>query len=388
MTNKQDNDSYENELETRQKEASIVRKIVFIILGICIAILLIGAISGFFYIKSALKPVDANSEEEIEIEVPLGSSSSDIAEMLEKEGIIKNSTIFKFYLKFKNKPDFQAGDYTLSPSLTFDGIIEELQSGKVVDEPVYRFTIPEGKAAEQIGQILARQFDYTEEEYLEVLNDPDFIESLLEAYPDFLTEDITSDELLIPLEGYLYAGTYEIFEEDPTIESIIEMMVAQTNKVLQSEVEGIEDSDFTVHEILTLASIIERESKFEEDRPKVAQVFINRINKDMKLQSDITAAYANREHKVLMTYDDIGTESPYNTYVQEGLPPGPISSPSLQSIQAVVNPEGKDFDELYFYARPSGETFYAHTLDEHTKIKEQYEHEWHELEEEQSKSND
>lgn len=388
MTNKQDNDSYEDELETKQKEASIVRKIVFITLAICIAILFIGAISGFFYIKSALKPVDANSEEKIEIEVPLGSSSSDIAEMLENEGIIKNSTIFKFYLKFKNKPDFQAGDYTLSPSLTFDGIIEELQSGKVVEEPVYRFTIPEGKAAEQIGQILSRQFDYTEEEYLDVLNDPDFIESLLEAYPDFLTKDITNDELIIPLEGYLYAGTYEIFEEDPTIESTIEMMVAQTNKVLQSEVEGIEDSDFTVHEILTLASIIERESKFEEDRPKVAQVFINRINEDMKLQSDITAAYANREHKVLMTYDDIGTESPYNTYVQEGLPPGPISSPSLQSIQAVVNPEGKDFDELYFYARPSGETFYTHTLDEHTKIKEQYEHEWHELEEEQSKSND
>ena len=386
MTNKQETDSYKTELESKQKEASIVRKIVFITLVTCIIILLIGAISGFFYIKSAMEPVDPNSEEETEIEVPLGSSSSDIADMLENEGIIKNSTIFKFYLKFKNKPDFQAGDYTLSPSLTFDGIIEALQSGKVVEEPVYRFTIPEGKAADQIGEILAHQFDFTQEDYLNVLNDPEYIESLQEGFPDLITDELMNDELFIPLEGYLYAGTYEVFEEEPTIESIIDMMVAQTSTVLQSEFADLEDSDFTIHETLTLASIIERESKFDEDRPKVAQVFINRIEDNMKLQSDITAAYANREHKVLMTYDDIGTESPYNTYVQEGLPPGPISSPSLQSIQAVVNPEGKDFDELYFYARPSGETFYTHTLDEHTKVKEQYEQEWHELEEEQSKS--
>src|SRR5690625_446445 len=386
MTNKRENNSYEQELELKQNEASTVRKIVLITLSTLIIMMLIGVISGFFYIKSALEPVDPESEEEVEIEIPLGSSSSDIASILEENNMIKNSTVFKLYLKFKNKAEIQAGEYTLSQSMNFDGIIEELQSGKIMEEPIYRITIPEGKSADQIGEIFAHQLDFSEEEFLEVLNDKDYISSLQDMYPDLITEEVMSDELLIPLEGYLYAGTYEVFEEEPTIESVIEMMVDQTNKVMQSELENIDNDDLSIHEILTLASIIERESKFDEDRPKVAQVFINRLNEDMKLQSDITAAYANREHKVLMTYEDIEIESPYNTYVQAGLPPGPISSPSLQSIDAVLKPEGKDFNELYFYARPSGETYYSHSLEEHTQIKEQYEQEWHELEEEQAAS--
>ena len=386
MTNKRENNSYEQELELKQNEASTVRKIVLITLSTLIIMMLIGVISGFFYIKSALEPVDPESEEEVEIEIPLGSSSSDIASILEENNMIKNSTVFKLYLKFKNKAEFQAGEYTLSPSMNFDGIIEELQSGKIMEEPIYRITIPEGKSADQIGEIFAHQLDFSEEEFLEVLNDKDYISSLQDMYPDLITEEVMNDELLIPLEGYLYAGTYEVFEEEPTIESVIEMMIEQTNKVMQSELENIDNDDLSIHEILTLASIIERESKFDEDRPKVAQVFINRLNEDMKLQSDITAAYANREHKVLMTYEDIEIESPYNTYVQAGLPPGPISSPSLQSIDAVLKPEGKDFNELYFYARPSGETYYSHSLEEHTQIKEQYEQEWHELEEEQAAS--
>src|SRR5690625_1346105 len=378
MTNKRENNSYEQELELKQNEASTVRKIVLITLSTLIIMMLIGVISGFFYIKSALEPVDPESEEEVEIEIPLGSSSSDIASILEENNMIKNSTVFKLYLKFKNKAEFQAGEYTLSPSMNFDGIIEELQSGKIMEEPIYRITIPEGKSADQIGEIFAHQLDFSEEEFLEVLNDKDYISSLQDMYPDLITEEVMNDELLISLEGYLYAGTYEVFEEETTINSVIEVM--------QSELDNIDNYDLSIHEILTLASIIERESKFDEDRPKVAQVFINRLNEDMKLQSDITAAYANREHKVLMTYEDIEIESPYNTYVQAGLPPGPISSPSLQSIDAVLKPEGKDFNELYFYARPSGETYYSHSLEEHTQIKEQYEHEWHELEEEQAAS--
>src|SRR5699024_7510445 len=194
------------------------------------------------------------------------------------------------------------------------------------------------------------------------------------------------EDLLVPLVGYLFAGTYEIFEEDPSVEYIIEIMIAHTNELVESELDEIEDGDYSVHEILTLASIIERESKFDEDRPKVAQVFMNRLDEDMKLQSDITAAYANGEHKVLMTYDDIEIDSPYNTYVQTGLPLGPISSPSLESILAVIDPEGKDFVELYFYARHSGETIYTKSLEDHEEVKEKYEEEWHELEKEQSKS--
>lgn len=379
-------DVKQDELESKQNEASIVRKIVFRTLSILIILFLIGIVSVFFYIRSATGPVDKNNDEEIEIEIPMGSSSSEIAMILAKNNLIKNDTIFKFYLKFKNKSDFQAGEYTLSQNLDFDDIIEELQSGKVVEEAFYKVTIPEGKAADQIAELFARKLEFTEEDFIDKLTDEEFISSLQESYPNLLSDEVLNDELLVPLEGYLFAGTYDVFEEDPSVEYIIEMMIAQTDSEMEAEKQEIEASDFSVHEVLTLASIIERESKFDEDRSKVAQVFINRLKEDMKLQSDITAAYANREHKVLMTYEDIGTDSPYNTYVQTGLPPGPISSPSKESIQAVLEPEGKNFKELYFYARPSGETFYTNSLEEHEQIKEQYEEEWHELEKEQSKS--
>lgn len=375
-----------DELDSKQKEASIVSKIVFRIISILTILMIIVVVSGFFYVKSATGPVDKNNEEDVEIEVPMGSSSSDIAAILSKNDLIKNEMIFKFYLKFKNKSDFQAGEYTLSQSLDFDEIIEELQSGKVEEEPFFKVTIPEGKAAEEIAELFAHRLDFSEKEFLDKLNDKDYISSLQEVYPDLLGDEVLDEDLLVPLEGYLFAGTYEIFEEDPSVEYIIEMMIAQTNELVESELDEIEDGDYSVHEILTLASIIERESKFDEDRPKVAQVFMNRLDEEMKLQSDITAAYANGEHKVLMTYDDIETDSPYNTYVQTGLPPGPISSPSLESIQAVIEPEGKDFKELYFYARPNGETFYTKSLEEHKQVKKQYEKEWHELEKEQSKS--
>src|SRR5699024_940102 len=159
----------------------------------------------------------------------------------------------KFYLKFKNKSEFQAGEYTLSPSMDFEGIIEELQSGKIMEEPIYRITIPEGKSADQIGEIFAHQLNFSEEEFLEVLNDKDYISSLQDMYPDLITEEVMNDALLIPLEGYLYAGTYEVFEEEPTIESVIEMMIEQTNKVMQSELEKLDNDDLSIHELLQLA---------------------------------------------------------------------------------------------------------------------------------------
>src|SRR5699024_6438372 len=278
--------SYGKEFETKQKEVLTVRKIVFRTLTVCIVLFLIGIIAAFFYIRSALAPVDPDSDEEVEIEVPLGSTSSDIATLLEEKELISNSKVFKLYLKFKNKPDFQAGEYTLSPSQTNDEIVEELQSGKVMEEPLYRNTIPEGKAADQIAELLARKFDFTSDEFLDELNDDKTLKTMRENYPDLITKELNNDELLIPLEGYLYAGTYDFFEEEPSIESIINMMIERTNEVMEENMDEIKSSDLSIHEVLTLASVVERESKFDEDRSKVAQVFLNRLQEDMKLQSD------------------------------------------------------------------------------------------------------
>src|SRR5699024_7640565 len=137
-----------------------------------------------------------------------------------------------------------------------------------------------------------------------------YLKSIVDDYPDLLSDDIFEKEIEEPLEGYLFAGTYDVFEEYQDEERIIELMLDETNNSVVEEKEKIEDTDLCVHELLTLASIVERESKFSEDRLKVAQVFLNRLEEDMKLQSDITAAYAEGEYKIVMTYEDIEIDSP------------------------------------------------------------------------------
>lgn len=369
-------------LKQRANDAKIVRKVVFILLSIFILSFIFIGTFGYFYVKSGIGPVAEDSKEEVEIEIPLGSSTSDIAEILADNGLIKNSTLFRFYIKFKNYADFQAGDYTLSPAMSLHEILEELQHGKVMEEPLFRVTIPEGKTVEQIATIFSKQMNFTEEEFIDTARSSSFIENMIGKYPNLLSKEVLNEDLYMPLEGYLFASTYDIFDEELTAEQVIESMIERTNDILEEKIELIEESDYTIHEILTLASVIEREAKFPEDRPKVAQVYFNRLENGMKLQSDITAFYGlkNIEHKAVVTYDDLEVSTPYNTYKIDGLPIGPIDSPSEDSIDAVLAPEGEEFTKLYYFSRPNGETFYADTLEEHEQIKQKYRHEWYELE--------
>ncbi|HZW67140.1 MAG TPA: endolytic transglycosylase MltG [Pseudogracilibacillus sp.] len=375
------NDQIQSDKLVRANEAKVVRKVVFFVISFLLLFFIITAGIAFFYVKSSLGAVDADSEQLVEVEIPIGSSSTEIAKILEDNGIIKDARVFRFYIKFKNELDFQAGQYTLSPSMTLKETISELQTGTFIEEPIERVTIPEGKTLEQIAQIFAHKLSLDEEEFVELAKDEAFIKEMMEQYPSLLTDEVLNEDIINPLEGYLFAGTYDIYNEESTPNEIISMMIERTNKLFEERVALLEEMDFSIHEILTLASVIERESKFSEDRPKVSQVYMNRLDQDMKLQSDITAFYG-LQHKAVVTYEDVEVESPYNTYVISGLPVGPISSPSTESIDAVLEPEGKDFTKVYYFSRPSGETFYSDTLEEHNKIKKEYRHEWYELENE------
>ena len=226
-------------MEVKANDAKIVRKIVLIILSSFTLIFTIGIISGYFYIKSALEPVDPGSKEKVEIEIPLGSSSTEIAKILEENGVIKNGKIFRFYIKFKNYSNFQAGDYTLTPSMTLKEIVTELQSGKIMEEPLYRITIPEGKTIEQIAGIFANRLSFSEEDFIEVVNNETFIKELMDKYPSLLSDEVLNEELYMPLEGYLFAGTYDIFEEELSPKQIIETMVERTNDILKSREEQV-----------------------------------------------------------------------------------------------------------------------------------------------------
>lgn len=381
MKSQQGSDEKDKEIKIKTHDDKIVRRVVLIVISTIIILSTIGIFSVYSYVSKSLEPVDPDSTEKVMIEIPLGSSVSQIATILEENNLIHDSRIFKFYVKIKNEADFKASDgYELSPSLSLAEIIKELQTGTIINQAIYTVTIPEGKNVLQIADLFSKKLDtFTSDEFVEKASDEEFIKEMIDKYPSILSDKVLDKEIIYPFEGYLFAGTYDVFEEEPTVEYIIDLMLARTNLEMTKLYGEMEETDFNVHEILTFASIVERESKFSEDRPKVAQVFINRIKEGMKFQSDITAAYALQEHKVVMNYDDISIESPYNTYVVKGLPIGPINSPSLESIQAVINPAGDEFTAIYFYARPSGETFYRNTLDEHTKVKEQYENEWHEL---------
>jgi UPF0755 protein len=361
----------------RSQEAKIVRRIVFIIVTIFLFTFLGILGGGYYYIKDVFEPVNENSTEYIPVKIPIGSSSSTIGKILEEEGLIKDARIFRFYVKFKNESGFQAGSYQLTQSMDIQQIIDTLKTGKIIKEVKFKLTIPEGLTVKQFAKVLAsKELPYTEEEIYEKLHDREYIKSLIERY-QVLDETILNKQIISPLEGYLFPITYDFFVEEPTLEEIIEKMILQTNNLLVAYQTKMDELGLTPHEVLTLASIVEREAGLPEDRPKVASVFHNRLKIGMALQSDVTVAYVLQDIGAIPTYEDTQVDSPYNTYKYPGIPVGPIANPRKASIEAVLNPT--DENNLYFYARPNGEVFYSKTYDQHNQYKRQYQHEWYEL---------
>nr|WP_080874279.1 endolytic transglycosylase MltG [Oceanobacillus timonensis] len=361
---------FQKNLIQRGKDASKVRKIVAIIIVCFILIIVIGGISGYLYIHSALKPVDEANSTPVEVEIPIGSSSSTIAGILEENEIIKDARIFRLYTKFNNVNEFQAGNYTFNTAMSMDEIIESLQHGRIIVDAAHTVTIPEGLTVEEIAEVYSEQFHFSEEDFMEVANDPAFIDELMEKYPDLLTEDILDDDIHVPLEGYLFASTYEFYEEEPSIEAVIDRMVEQTNSIFQQYEGEIAEQDFTPHEAITFASVVEKETAHEEERPQIAGVFQNRLDEGLKLQTDPTVLYAKGEHQAVVTFEDLEVESPYNTYVVDGLPVGPISNFAENSLRAVLSPEESDY--LYFLHDEDGNIHFSETFEEHGENREEY----------------
>ncbi|API90626.1 hypothetical protein J32TS6_00990 [Virgibacillus pantothenticus] len=370
MSKQKNSSKFRDNLMARSEEAKTVRKIVAIIVITLLIILVIGVISGYLYVKSALEPVNPDSNEEIKVTIPIGSSSSNIANILEENGVIKNALVFRFYIKFNNDSNFQAGDYTFSPSMELSEVVDSLKSGKLMAEPVHTVTIPEGKTIDELAEIYAKQLPFTKEEFLKKVNDPDYIHTLMERYPSILSEDILNPEIRTPLEGYLFAATYEFFEEKPSVETVVDEMMKKTESVLSKYLDEIKQKDYTVHEAVTFASVIEKESGAKDQRKKIAGVFANRLEEGMKLQTDPTVLYAQGKHKKRVIYEDLEIESPYNTYYVEGLPVGPIGNFSENSLVAALEPEESDY--LYFLHDKNGNIYYAETLEQHNKNKQKH----------------
>ncbi|TCL51994.1 UPF0755 protein [Thermolongibacillus altinsuensis] len=354
----------------QQEEAKTVRKIVLFVAIPIIVLMIAAIISGYLYIQSALKPVNPNSQQQIKVSIPIGSSVYDIASILEEKGIIKNATVFRYYVKFKNHADFQAGDYTLTPAMTLAEIVETLKTGKVIKPAKLKIIIPEGKQLTQIATIIAQKTGYSREEIMAKMNDRRYIEELMKKYPTVLSAEILNKNIRYPLEGYLFPATYSFSEKKPSIEQIIEAMLAKTEEVLVKYEGEMTERGLTVHTLLTMASLIEEEATEKVDREKIASVFYNRLQAGMPLQTDPTVLYALGKHKERVYYKDLKVNSPYNTYLHRGLPPGPIANAGEMSINAALHPA--DTDYFYFLATPTGEVIFTKTLDEHNREKAKY----------------
>lgn len=353
-------------IEQRAAERKKMRKIFLIITGILFAIVLGVAIYAYIFVTNALEPVDETSEEIVKIEVPLGSGVTTIANILQENGLVQNAKVFKYYAKFKNESQFQAGEYELTKSMTLDELIESLKTGTVYREPVFTVTYNEGWTLEQIAARVAEKTPHTAEEFLAKVNDPTYIQELAAKFPTLINPDeMLAENVKYPLEGYLYPATYPYFEENPPLTLIIEQMIEETNKYVVQYQEAIKANKWinTPHKFLTFSSLLEKEATGTTDRATIASVFFNRLAEPMPLQTDPTVLYALGEHKDRVLYKDLEVQDPYNTYQNAGLPPGPIATAGATSFEAALSPSKTSY--LYFLADQDGKNHFAETYEEH-----------------------
>lgn len=333
-------------------------------LAIAVLVLILIAGGGLFYVWNGLQPVKT-SETPVEFTVESGMSTSSIADLLEDKGLIKNALILKGYLKLTNEGSrLMAGTYEATPGTPFKELLSKMSNGEVKPEEMVRFTIPEGYTILQMAETIAQESGIDEKAFLEAVDQSDGWDvPIVGEIPE-------GTDLRHHLEGYLFPATYDLPKKDLTAKGIVETMLKETEKRVaeipdwQSQLEA---RGVTFHELLTIASLVEREVVADQERALVAGVIYNRLEQDMRLEIDATVQYLLDKPKERLLYADLEVESPYNTYRQKGLPPGPISSPSLESIQAALNPEKSDY--LFYVTKKDGthEHLFAKTYKEHLK---------------------
>ena len=362
---------------TKKKKSGF--KTFFISLLIFLGLISAGAYFGYQYVQSSLQPVDASSKQYVTVQIPEGANVQTIGSTLEKSGLIKHGVIFAFYAKYKNYSDLKSGYYNLQKSMSTEDIIHELQKGGTAEaqEPALaNLTIPEGYTIDQIAQAVGQlQGDFKEpltaDAFLAKVQDENFISQEVAKYPSLLESLPTKESgVRYRLEGFLFPATYSI-KESTTIESLIDEMLAAMDKTLAPHYSTIKSKNLTVNELLTIASLVEKEGAKTEDRKLIAGVFYNRLNLGMPLQSNIAILYAQGKlgQKISLA-DDAGIDttinSPYNVYTKAGLMPGPVDSPSLDAIEASINQTKSD--NLYFVANVTdGKVYYAATQEEHDR---------------------
>ena len=347
-----------------------LKKSAIVILSIItlFVVLSLGAFLSFIYLKS---PVDRNSNAVIEVKIDKGTSVNDIAKILKQRELIRSELVFKICVKLSSKT-LKATVYNFKKSMSTNEIINIMSDGNIYNPDLVRITFHEGKTIKSYAERVGKYTNNTADDFMNKFKDQEYLDSLINKYW-FLDDSIKNPNIYVSLEGYLSPNTYEFKNKEVTVEEIIEKMLDQTEKELEEYKSVIESSNYSTHQYLTLASMLELEGTNSENRKMIAGVFYNRLKLGMNLGSDVTTYYAfHEEMNKDLKAAQFNQSNPYNTRAKDmggKLPIGPICNPSKESIEASINPTTNDY--LFFVADKHGKIYYTKTDAEHNKkIKE------------------
>lgn len=302
-------------------------------------------------------PVDQSNHQNILVEIKKGFTAREIVDTLYIHDLINSRFVFKTYLYLTEiQNDLQAGYYYLMPSMDIFEVAERLTKG---GNAVFRVTIPEGFTVLEVINRLSEKSKNDRDSYLKVVEDQEF---------DFSFLPEKNQDLLSRLEGYLFPDTYTIplgFDSKETIDVLLKSF--QRNII--DKLITLKDSEYTIHQLITVASLVEKEAKFDDEKPIIASVIFNRLEQDMLLQIDASVQYILEEEKQRLLYKDLEVVSLYNTYLHKGLPPGPICNPGEKAVQAVLEPSETEY--LFYFALEDGRHLFTKSYQEHLKKQEE-----------------
>lgn len=340
-----------------------MKKILVVIVALLVVV---GSFLGFY--QYSLSPV-SKSEELIAVTIEEGSSNKTIISELKESGLIRSKFFTELYLRF-DSGHLKAGTYQFSKNMSVSELVEALKKGPTSFPTQFSITIPEGKNLEQIAEAFSEKTVYTKEEIISFLDSNDYVSKAIQNYW-FVTEEVLDKQIRHPLEGYLFPDTYTYTANNLPLDAYFNYLLDTAELRLNTIKDQIEQApmNLTIHEVMTLSSIVQAEGLYSHDLPKIAQVFYNRLEIGMKLETDPTVAYSLNVHLSQVLYEHLKVDSPYNTYMYPGLPVGPINSPGLAAIEATLNPIAHDY--FFFFSKEDGETIFTKTFEEHQRVAEE-----------------
>lgn len=337
------------------------KKTILMIIGV-VAVIVIGIIVFYQYGISAV----SSKNQEVIVTIEKGSSPRQILDTLDEEGLVKNKLCGQLFLKLNQYDNLKANTYILNKNMSLSKIYEIMQGNDYKYILKSKLTIKDAHTIPEVAKAFSDILGISSDDVIKQWSDKNYLKQLIDEYW-FIDDSILNSDILYPLEGYLYPETYYVSDEKPTVQSMTKLALDMMDKKLTPLKSRIEKMGWTPHQFLTFVSIVERESgKNPEDKNMIAGVFMNRLNKNMLLQSDITVNYAWQRTGVDVSVSHLQIDSKYNTYKYTGLPVGPISTVLEDTMERCL--DYKHHDYLYFFADKNGKVIYSKTYEEHQKV--------------------